>query len=214
MEPGSARSIGRLGLAAAAILAAPVLIGCSGSHKDKSGGSSASSTSASPGGSGGSGTGSSGGTKSGGTSSSSGGTAGSSQSGQQTKSPVPASQTASFGGNVTATITSLKSITAKATLPGEIAGPAVAVSVKLVNASAKSVNTSSAVVNLFYGSAKTPGSPVSSAPGHPFPASVGKGKTMSAVYVFDVPKADQPQLVIYFSYTPGAPAVQFTGAAS
>jgi hypothetical protein len=104
-------------------------------------------------------------------------------------------------------------INAKAKLPGEISGPGVAVSIRLVNGSNKALNTSNAVVNLYYGSAKTPGSPMSGPPADPFGKSVPAGATETVVYVFRVPADQRSKLRIEVSYAPTAPVVVFVGPA-
>jgi hypothetical protein len=137
----------------------------------------------------------------------------SSPSTQTTKPATQITHSASFGNNVTASITKVSAITAKAKRPGEISGPAVAVSIRLVNGSNKAIDTSNAVVNLYYGKAKTPGSPMSGPPSSPFGKSVPAGKTVTVVYVFRVPADQRSKLRIEVSYSPTAPVVVFVGPA-
>ena len=77
---------------------------------------------------------------------------------------------------------------ARPTGPGEVAGPAVRFTLRLRNDSAQEVPLNTTVVNLYYGKAKTPASPLSEPGGAPLPATVAAGGEASGTYVFVVPQ--------------------------
>jgi hypothetical protein len=87
------------------------------------------------------------------------------------------------------------------------------VSIRLVNGSSNAIDTSNAVVNLYYGTAKTPGSPMSGPPSSPFGKSVSASNTVTVVYVFRVPADQRSMLRLEVSYSPTAPVVVFVGPA-
>lgn len=130
-----------------------------------------------------------------------------------TIAPIPVSRTASFGGNVSAHISRVQAITAKAQGPGEITGPAVALTIVLRNGTRKPIGLDSTNVTLTYAAARTPGIQMLGPPSAPFHGAVAPGKDADAVYVFTVPKADRARVDIQLSYSPDAPVVQFSGAA-
>lgn len=137
---------------------------------------------------------------------------GATQQPQRTKSPIAITHTGTFGGRVTGSITKVQPLTAKARVPGEVSGPALAITIRLVNGSAKTLSLGNAVVNLAYGAAETPGSPMSGPPNRPFTGSLKAGKIATAVYVFRIPRAGgHPRLTIQVSYSPYAPVVVFSG---
>jgi hypothetical protein len=130
----------------------------------------------------------------------------------QTKPPVAVAQAADFGNRVSATVTSLRSITTTARQPGEIAGPGVAVTLSVRNRSGRSVDLGSAVMTAQDGAA-VPAIPVGTAPSTPLPAVLPAGGTAGGVFVFTLPPNHRNPLTFAFSYTTGAPVVTFVGTA-
>jgi hypothetical protein len=126
--------------------------------------------------------------------------------------PVSVRGTANFGGGVTARIAKISSVIGKANLPGEISGPAIAVTIVLMNATSKTIKLES-VVNLYSGRARTPALTISSSPTAPFKGSVPPGKSATAVYTFTLAVPDRADVRIEFSYSPSAPVVLFDGSA-
>jgi hypothetical protein len=129
-----------------------------------------------------------------------------------TKAAVPLSSPADFGNRVTAKISEVKPINATAQGPGEIAGPAVAVSITLDNGSSKSINLTNVVMNL-QDKAGTPSVPMSASPAKPFSGNLAAGAKATAVYVFALPKNHVNPVTVSFSYTTEAPVVLFVGQA-
>jgi hypothetical protein len=131
---------------------------------------------------------------------------------QRTKPAIGLRATGAFGRGVTGKITAIRSVHATAKQPGEIAGPALAITLRLDNGSSKAIDLANAIVNLYYGPAKTPGNPMSTAPNRPFRSTLAAGHAATAIYVFTVPTArQQGVLTVEMSYSPTAPVVVFRG---
>jgi hypothetical protein len=101
-------------------------------------------------------------------------------------------------------------ITAKAQLPGEISGPAIEITVRVLNTSTQSISLNDVVVNAT-DSTGVPGVQMSASPAAPFPASVAAGQQATGIYVFTLGTAHRDPVSITVSYRPGAPVALFTG---
>lgn len=125
-------------------------------------------------------------------------------------STAEVSQNVKTPGGLTATVTSVEAYTATATRPGEVSGPAVKVTLKLVNDTGSDFAVSTATVNAYYGSASTPADPVQGdSAAKPFTGTLKPGATATAVYVFTVPSADSGDVTLTLSDQAGAQLVVF-----
>lgn len=127
-----------------------------------------------------------------------------------TNAPVAVTDTADYGNGVTVALTTLDSITTTAELPGEIAGPGVAVTVQIVNSGGDAIDLGAVVVDLA-DAAGTPALPMTTSPAAPFSGSLAAGGTASGVYVFTLPTGYTAPVTISVSYSVDAPVVVFTG---
>lgn len=128
---------------------------------------------------------------------------------RETKTNQPVDKDAEFGTGVKAKIVSKKAIEMKNVLPGEIAGPAVAITVEYTNGTDKPVSLANTIVSLNYS-----GQEASSFSGEPAknpPESLAPGKKATGVYVFGVPKDGRKNVLIRVAYAPTAPVVEFKG---
>jgi hypothetical protein len=114
---------------------------------------------------------------------------------------------------VTISIASAKLASVKANTPGEIAGPAIEATVLIENGTSNTIDLGSTVVSLTEGSGAL-GQPTTSSPFKPFSQSLAPGSSVSAVYVFRVPKSGYNPVQISVSYAGGAPVALFTGNVS
>jgi hypothetical protein len=114
---------------------------------------------------------------------------------------------------VTISIVSAKLASVKANTPGEIAGQAIEAVVLIENGTSNTIDLGSTVVSLTEGSGAL-GQPTTSSPAKPFTESLAPGSSVSAVYVFRVPKTGYNPVQISVSYAGGAPVALFTGAVS
>lgn len=110
-------------------------------------------------------------------------------------------------------ITKLESVEGTAQSPGDVAGPSVRVTLKLTNNTSAALDLSTAVTNVYYGADDTPGQQLPGPDGSPLPTSVAAGKSVTAVLIFSVPKAERADVSITFDYSVGVPVVLFEGSA-
>ncbi|SDO31401.1 hypothetical protein SAMN04515671_0527 [Nakamurella panacisegetis] len=130
-----------------------------------------------------------------------------------TAKAVPLTRSANFGGKVSASIVGVNGITAEARGPGEIAGPAVAVTVEIENKSARSIDLSRVTVNVT-NSKGNPASPLSGPPTAPFSGTLKPGGQSQGTYVFSVGAGQRSPIGISVSYSTDAPVLMFVGNAS
>jgi hypothetical protein len=102
--------------------------------------------------------------------------------------------------------------TATAQGPGEIAGPALFITVELRNGSNAPLDTSAAFVSLVDSAGQT-SVPLTTDPYRPLPASVAPGARASATYVFRVADSARDPIRFSFTYSATAPTVLFVGSA-
>lgn len=127
------------------------------------------------------------------------------------KKPVKLDKPSRTGTGLTAKLVSIKAITAKAQLPGEVAGPALAVTVDVTNTGSKSADLSAVVVTLLDAD-EAPGSEMTLKPADPLAGKVTAGRTARGVYVFTVPKKKRSPITVTVSFK-DAPVLAFTGDA-
>jgi hypothetical protein len=127
-----------------------------------------------------------------------------------TAPPVALTDTADFGGKVTAKIAEVAPIQATATLPGEVSGPAIAVTVEVNNGSADTIGLDSVTVTLT-DSAGNVASNVTGSTGA-LSGALGAAGTAKGMYVFSVPADARNPVTVTVTYSSGAPTLVFTGA--
>lgn len=121
---------------------------------------------------------------------------------------------AAVGNGIVATIASVEAIDGSAVGPGNIAGPALRVTVHIENGTAEAVSLDGVAVNLYYGTDRTPASPLDDPSGAPFTGMVDPGATGQGVYVFSVPTDVRDLVTVEVGYQAGAPLLLFTGPAA
>ncbi|GAB4082651.1 hypothetical protein GCU67_11800 [Modestobacter muralis] len=124
---------------------------------------------------------------------------------------VPLDAPAPVGNGVVATLPRIESIDASATGPGNIAGPALRVTVQVTNGTAEPLSLGGVVTNLYLGPDRTPASPVDDPSRAPFTGTVAPGASATGVYVFTVPADARSAVTVEVGYEAGAPLLQFTG---
>lgn len=105
---------------------------------------------------------------------------------------VPLDEEALVTKGVTAKVVTVDPVAAEATLPGEVSGDALRVTVEITNDRTKDLDLGSAIVNLFYGRDRVPSTTFSGSGEQPFPATVPAGKSAVGTYVFRVSRHDVP----------------------
>lgn len=119
--------------------------------------------------------------------------------------------TADLEDGVAVTVTDVEQLDVEAHTPGEIAGPAVALTIAVVNGTDQTIDLSTAMVSVT-GSAGSYGQATTSEPYSPFTGSVQPGGESSGVYVFRLPAEEREALEVSVEYVAGAPIALFVGS--
>ena len=114
-------------------------------------------------------------------------------------------------GAVTARLARIEAIQGEADGPGEVAGPALRVSVDLTNSGAEAVDLTGVVVNLFHGPEALPAEMLSGSGAAWLSGSLAPGATVTGVYVFPVPLDDRDPVQVTVFLTVDEPTVLFEG---
>ena len=130
---------------------------------------------------------------------------------RQTAAPVPLDQTAEPAEGVHVSLTSITAISGQASVPGEVDGPALQVTVNVENANETDALTDTLIVNVYYGPERTPAN-ILVRPRQDLPLSIAPGETEKGVYAFTVPEAVRGQIVVEVDLSIDLPVVLFEGA--
>ncbi len=131
-----------------------------------------------------------------------------------TLAPVPLDGTAEVPAGPRVRVASIEAVDGEAVVPGEIAGPALRVTVEVDNATADAIDLRTATVTLSYGDPLQAGNPVSKPAGVAFPGSVQPGESVSGIFVFEVPKDQRTRVLISVDLSVDDSIVAFEGAVS
>jgi hypothetical protein len=113
--------------------------------------------------------------------------------------PVKVGKPAAFTNNVRVTVSKVRSVTVKASGPGDIAGAGVSVELTVKNNSSKSFDLSGLVVTATYGSDDKPAIPGGVQNGDPMTGKLRAGRTATGEYVFNVPTSQAKSLQVQVS---------------
>jgi hypothetical protein len=113
---------------------------------------------------------------------------------------------------VTATLPEIEEITGQATGPGDVAGPALRVTVRIQNGTQEAIALDEVSVNAYYRADLTPAPPLNDPSASAFFGPLPAGEAAEAVYVFRVPPEQRGQVTLEVGYRPGAPLAIFSGA--
>ena len=125
---------------------------------------------------------------------------------------VPLDAEGAVGNGVLVTLPAIEAIEGTGVGPGNIAGPALRVTVRIENGTPAAVSLDGVAVNLSHGAERTPASPLDDPSQVPFVGTVGAGATAEGVYVFSVPADVRDLVTVEVGYQAGAPLLLFTGA--
>ncbi|MGY1591291.1 hypothetical protein ACI79D_04875 [Geodermatophilus sp. SYSU D00708] len=121
---------------------------------------------------------------------------------------------AAVGNGIVASIASVEAIDGTAVGPGNVAGPALRLTVRIENGTSEAVSLDGVSVNLSYGADREPASPLDDPSRVPFTGTVEPGATGEGVYVFSVPTDVRDLITVEVGYQAGAPLLLFTGPAA
>ena len=132
-----------------------------------------------------------------------------------TKPPVSLRGVADFGTGVTAQIMSIKAIEYHAVGPDQVSGPGLRLVIQVNNGTGKPVDLDNAVVTIA-DARGTPGVDMNG-PGSfssPLRGVLAPGHKASGTYVFTIPAGYRTPVTVNFSYAGGVPVVLFKGDAA
>jgi hypothetical protein len=125
---------------------------------------------------------------------------------------VPLDSPAAVGNGVVATLTAIEPIQGTANGPGNVAGPAIRVTVHVENGTSEAITLAGAAVNMYYGADDTPASPLDDSSARPFGIDmIAPGQSADGVYVFTVPDDQRDDVTVEVGYEAGAPLLLFSG---
>jgi hypothetical protein len=127
--------------------------------------------------------------------------------------PVALGSPGAVGDGVTVSLTRIEAIDGTASGPGNVAGPALRVTVRITNGTSDPLALDGAVVDLAYGSDSAAASPLEDPSRLPFSGTLQPREDATGVYVFSVPDGGRQPVVVSVGYRPGAPYVVFRGTA-
>ena len=124
---------------------------------------------------------------------------------------VGLTETAAVGDGVSVAVASVERFEGSGVGPGNVAGPALRVTLRLTNGTTDALGLDAVAVNAGYGPDVTPAPVLEDVSRIPFSGSVAAGATVEGVYVFSVPASRLDPVVLEVGYRPGAPLLLFVG---
>lgn len=112
---------------------------------------------------------------------------------------------------VRVSVTEISGITVEAETPGELAGPAVAATIRFENESGKALDVGGAIVSLVDADGNV-AAPTTSSPAAPAIGTVDDGEAAEGTYVFRIPEDTRHEITLMVDYAAGAPVVVFHGS--
>lgn len=125
--------------------------------------------------------------------------------------PVEPDQVVEGEDGMRVALTKIESVTGEAVQPGEIAGPAVRVTVSVTNGTDAEFNTSALVVNAYVGKDRTPAGSVVAPGGVPFIGRLAPGESTYGVYLFSIAESERSDVTITVDYSTKSAMVVFRG---
>lgn len=114
---------------------------------------------------------------------------------------------------VRVSVVDISGITVEAETPGEVAGPAVAATIRFENTSGEPLDLSAAMVSLL-DAAGNVAVPTTSSPAAPMTGTLDDGAGAEGIYVFRTPEDTRNEITLTVDYAAGAPVVVFHGSAT
>ena len=110
------------------------------------------------------------------------------------------------------TLGSIESVQGEATLPGEVGGPSLRVTVNVHNGTDAELDLTGLVTNLYYGPDRAPAIQLTEPGAVAMPSSVPAGSDATGVYVFNVPTDQRDKVVVEVDLSADSTVVIFQGA--
>lgn len=133
---------------------------------------------------------------------------------RRVRRPVALDQVAHFGTGLDLRVIGVEPVHGVAEGPGEVAGPAVRLTVSLTNRGDREISLEGVVLAVSYGPDRTPAMSLSGPGGRPFGGALAPGHAQRARYVFALPTSARDHVQVVASYTGSVPGVALTGSMS
>lgn len=127
--------------------------------------------------------------------------------------PVDLGSDSERAGGVVVTLENIESIQGVATMPGDVAGPALRLTIAVRNGSSADVSLDTVVVNGYRDSDRTPLESLAAPGGKPFGGTVAPGGEARGVYIFRVGSSQRADVTFTVDLQAGEPASVFRGDA-
>ncbi|MGY1842298.1 hypothetical protein [Modestobacter sp. SYSU DS0875] len=125
--------------------------------------------------------------------------------------PVALDEPAVAADGVTVTLPAIAAIDAVGTGPGNVSGPALAITVRVTNGTAEPISLDGLQVNVAYSEQETAASPVNDPAAAPAQGSLAAGAAAEGHYVFSVPAGERDLVTVTVGYAAAAPLLVFQG---
>ncbi|MEU2350288.1 hypothetical protein [Modestobacter sp. NPDC049651] len=129
-----------------------------------------------------------------------------------TLAPVPLDAAVTAGDGVVVSLPEVVGVQGTANGPGNVAGPAVRVSVRVENRTGEDLDLGAIATTLTYGADATPASPLDDPAQWPLAGTLADGESATGVYVFTVPADARDAVTVVVGPRADAPLLVFTGA--
>lgn len=124
--------------------------------------------------------------------------------------PVAPDEVAAQAG-VEVELARVEHVDGEAIAPGEIAGPAIRLTIEVRNGSNRSIDAGLIAVNAYFGEARTPGNSLMQPGGSPFGGAIPAGQSARGVYLFEAGSVDLADVLVGVDVLPGSPTFTFRG---
>lgn len=114
---------------------------------------------------------------------------------------------------VTVEVVSMTAFESSSEQPGDLAGPALKVVVRVTNSTDAPLDLGGATVNLAYGSDQNPAPPLGDTVASGLPATLAEGESAEGEYSFSIPVDARDDVGVTVDLLTGEPYVAFRGAA-
>lgn len=130
---------------------------------------------------------------------------------RETLPPVPLDESNEPAPGLEIALSKIEAVDGEASVPGEIAGPALQITISATNSADAEAPTATAIMNVYYGPERLPANILVS-PREDLPQFVPPGETVTGVYAFSVPVDQRDQILIELDLALDLPVVLFEGA--
>lgn len=108
-------------------------------------------------------------------------------------------------------ITKVEHVEGEVAAPGDVAGPAIRLTVTMANGTDEALNLAFTAITAYTGADRAPAEQFTKPGGSPLEGTLEPGATATGVYLFRVAESDQGDVTIIVDYAAGQPSAVFQG---